>query len=509
MGESKDDIGSEIAGRDSRAASPASQEDAGGAAGGGANAQGNLAAAVDPALRFADCPPTARSFIDVCLEPNADARTHSVEELLRHPWIETCGPKEEVRADVLRHLAARMPGTTVFSAAALPPDGMNVPADAGGGAELENVRMNGANLLARYTSVFNPDLPGALAGEWKLNEFIANGGEGQAYKMRKVVPGSRAADAMRNPICETTNETLVIKIYYGQDKETDFFERHMDLFKQGRYPGTNMDENVIRIHSFTKGTQYGGNSALFGGRSYATMECAENGDLFNFWRQQPMDQTAVCFIVREILHGLRVIHSTPDDGSIIAHRDLKTENVLVFANGEIKITDFGTAKGFGNRGEGAIMLAVLQGDPWLSRLALMVLQQCPDANDGGRMIEMLKVGGWRTNLPDPNTCVQILRQHAESIQGKKRPRTGGGWRNVTEFCPQGVVLMPPPPLHPIPSLSRPHLNLHTTHHPTPPARQRRWQWRRHWRCGCSWCWLRRRRPHNDEPRRRHNGLQPR
>ena len=443
MGESKDDIGSESAGRDSRAASPASQEDAGGAAGGGANAQGNLAAAVDPALRFADCPPTARSFIDVCLEPNADARTHSVEELLRHPWIETCGPKEEVRADVLRHLAARMPGTTVFSASVLPPDGMNVPADAGGGAELERVQLNGVGLLAGpYTSVFNPDLPGDLAGEWKLADHIASGGEGQAYKMRKVVPGSRAADAMGNPICETTNETLVIKIYHGQDKETDFFERHMDLFKQGRYPGTNMDENVIRIHSFTKGTQYGGNSALFGGRSYATMECAENGDLFNFWRERPMDQTAVCYIVREILHGLRVLHSPPGDTvcsiGIVAHRDIKVENVLVFANGEIKITDFGTAKGFGNRSGGAIMLAALQGDPRLSRLALMVLQQCPGANDGRRMIQLLEAGGWQANLPDPNTCVQILRQHAQGVQGKTHAHAGGDGRRgagATKSCP--------------------------------------------------------------------------
>ena len=508
MGESKDDMSSEGVGADSRAAPPA----------------------VDPALRFADCPPLARSFIDVCLEPNADARTLSVEELLRHPWIETCGPKEEMRADVLRHLAdkhvadrwseppqGQKPETVIFSAAAVPPHGRNVPAGAGEAKtedEEERIRheisrtplddVECSRLVAPETLVFEPlveaaaaaaatlakaegtsadaakkeldaatatleEDAGLLSGPWKLATFIASGGEGQAYGMQRV--SSRGGGK-----CVTANEKLVLKIYWdakhkvpGQDQETVFYKTHMDLFEQGHYPGTGLDNHVIRVHSVVR------KSVLFGGCSYVIMEYAENGDLWNFWKQRPMDQNAVRYIVREILHGLRVLHSTPNDGSIIAHRDLKSENVLLFANGDIKIMDFGHAKGFGNRGKGASMLTALQGDPWLSRLALMVLQQCPGANDGGRMIQLLKAGGWQADLPDPNTCVHILRQHAGGVQGKgARTRVVvKGLRGCYCFVSLVVVLIPPlsPPPHPQ---------------------------HRQWCCG-SWRWcLRRRRPHTRE-----------
>ena len=46
----------------------------------------------------------------------------------------------------------------------------------------------------------------------------------------------------------------------------------------------------------------------------------------------------IAYIIREILKGLKVIHSRKQ-----IHRDLKSDNILINKEGEIKIGDFGYA----------------------------------------------------------------------------------------------------------------------------------------------------------------------
>ena len=70
----------------------------------------NKAGGDDPAP-FARCPPTVRSFIDTCLQPRADDRTHSVDDLLQHPWIQKCPAKEIMQGHLVRqHLRRRKRG---------------------------------------------------------------------------------------------------------------------------------------------------------------------------------------------------------------------------------------------------------------------------------------------------------------------------------------------------------------------------------------------------------------
>lgn len=51
-----------------------------------------------------------------------------------------------------------------------------------------------------------------------------------------------------------------------------------------------------------------------------------------------MPERIMAYVMREIIKGLAVLHEKKQ-----VHRDLKSDNILVSKNGEIKISDFGFA----------------------------------------------------------------------------------------------------------------------------------------------------------------------
>jgi serine/threonine protein kinase len=51
-----------------------------------------------------------------------------------------------------------------------------------------------------------------------------------------------------------------------------------------------------------------------------------------------INEKAMAYIMKEILQGLVVLHSKKQ-----IHRDLKSDNVLISENGDVKIADFGFA----------------------------------------------------------------------------------------------------------------------------------------------------------------------
>ncbi|XP_063803619.1 protein kinase C delta type-like [Pseudophryne corroboree] len=71
---------------------------------------------------------------------------------------------------------------------------------------------------------------------------------------------------------------------------------------------------------------------------YCVMELASGGDLLDFFETSEMDLPTITFIAAELVCGLQFMHSKG-----IIHRDIKMENVLLTADGHVKITDFGLA----------------------------------------------------------------------------------------------------------------------------------------------------------------------
>lgn len=80
---------------------------------------------------------------------------------------------------------------------------------------------------------------------------------------------------------------------------------------------------------------------------YFVMECALGGDTYSLIKKSSpklqdfknLGQTAVRFIAGCVILGLEFLHKNN-----YMYRDLKPENVLIFDNGYVKLTDFGLAK---------------------------------------------------------------------------------------------------------------------------------------------------------------------
>jgi len=80
------------------------------------------------------------------------------------------------------------------------------------------------------------------------------------------------------------------------------------------------------------------------GNLYYVVELAPNGDLQHVLNEQKaLDIPCVKHVVGQVLLALAHIHKHR-----IIHRDLKPENVLLDSENRVKITDFGTAKIFGD-----------------------------------------------------------------------------------------------------------------------------------------------------------------
>ncbi|KAL2497248.1 Mitogen-activated protein kinase kinase kinase 1 [Abeliophyllum distichum] len=88
-------------------------------------------------------------------------------------------------------------------------------------------------------------------------------------------------------------------------------------------------ENIVQYYGATKDES----------NLYIFLELVTKGSLLSLYQKYNLQDSQVSAYTRQILHGLKYLH----DRNVV-HRNIKCANILVDANGSVKLADFGLAK---------------------------------------------------------------------------------------------------------------------------------------------------------------------
>ena len=114
--------------------------------------------------------------------------------------------------------------------------------------------------------------------------------------------------------------------------------------------------NIVRVYDATAAEQ----------DCYMVMELISGMTLSQFSRALQRENVALpmpvsAFIVGELLRALSYAHSVQTEaGSVIVHRDVSPQNVMVTSSGEVKLMDFGIARFASEETQGAFVKGKLQ-----------------------------------------------------------------------------------------------------------------------------------------------------
>ncbi|KAG7552847.1 Winged helix DNA-binding domain superfamily [Arabidopsis thaliana x Arabidopsis arenosa] len=160
-------------------------------------------------------------------------------------------------------------------------------------------------------------------------------------------------------------------VYEGISGDGEFFAVKevslLDLGSQAQECIQQLEEEIALLSQLQHQNivQYRG-TAKDGSNLYIFLELVTQGSLRKLYQRYQLRDSVVSLYTRQILDGLKYLH---DRGFI--HRDIKCANVLVDANGAVKLADFGLAK--------VIDIKSLRGTPyWMAPEVIINLKH----NDG-------------------------------------------------------------------------------------------------------------------------------
>ncbi|KAI9501292.1 kinase-like domain-containing protein [Coemansia spiralis] len=160
-----------------------------------------------------------------------------------------------------------------------------------------------SQIMARMRTIVSRDDPKVLYSKVKK---IGQGASGNVYKARSIKNGELVAIKQMDLSKQPRKELLVNEILVMKES------RHANI--------------VNYIESFL----------LNSSDLWVVMEYMEGGALTDVIDNNKMTEVQIATVCREVCRGLNHLHKQD-----IIHRDIKSDNVLLGENGQVKITDFG------------------------------------------------------------------------------------------------------------------------------------------------------------------------
>ena len=161
--------------------------------------------------------------------------------------------------------------------------------------------------------------------------------------------GSGALGEVKLGVCPRTGESVALKLINRANASTRQIEqatREASALRalRGAPHVLQLRATEPRARLREKGTN-GASREVFA----MVTELAENGDLFELTNASgPFSEAAAKAIFSQLLDALRSL----DERGIVAHRDLKLENVLVGSDGELRVADFNLCARTSGGGDG-------------------------------------------------------------------------------------------------------------------------------------------------------------
>jgi predicted Ser/Thr protein kinase len=169
-----------------------------------------------------------------------------------------------------------------------------------------------------YSEVFEALVAGTLpagtnlGGRYEIGEMLGKGGVGLVYRATDLMLGEEVVLKILNPALASDPDTV------------KRFKREIKICRRISHP------NVIRIYDIDE----------IYGTLFISMELVSGTNLKNVVRRRGrLPEAEGWELVRGMVQGLAAAHALG-----IVHRDLKSQNVMVDAEGRLKILDFGMAR---------------------------------------------------------------------------------------------------------------------------------------------------------------------
>jgi tetratricopeptide (TPR) repeat protein len=157
------------------------------------------------------------------------------------------------------------------------------------------------------------EMLGSRIGAFELREVVGQGAMGTVFK------GHRADGQFDQVVAIKLMKPLLINHSFR-----DYFKRERQILAKLNHP------NIARLYDggFTED-----------GRPFFTMEWVSGKNLLDYCKDKNLGLDVRLNLFGQVCHAVRYAHQ-----SLIAHLDLKTQNIIINDEGQVKLLDFGVSK---------------------------------------------------------------------------------------------------------------------------------------------------------------------